>query len=117
MKTSRHSVAIVAALSLAGAMALPAGAFAAPVTQVDAINTEFVPTREQVQAELDVLNRRLEAGREASFYSAEASSDYLEAQRYFTYGLYDEALAYAHSGERAFPSSIPNWVNPATASR
>jgi 1-aminocyclopropane-1-carboxylate deaminase/D-cysteine desulfhydrase-like pyridoxal-dependent ACC family enzyme len=116
MKLSRNSIAILAALSLAGAIALPAAALATPITQVDAITATFVPTREEVQAELATFNRRLQAGREASFYSAKASSEYLEAQRYYQYGLYDEALAHARSGERALPS-IPNWVNPATASR
>ncbi len=116
MKVAKHSVAVVAALSLAGAMALPAAASATPITQVDAINAAFVPTREEVQAELDTLDQRLEAGRKASFYSAKASSEYLEAKRYFEYGLYDEALAHARNGESALPS-IPNWTNPATASR
>jgi hypothetical protein len=115
MKVSKHS-AMVAALALAGAMALPASALATPITQVDAINAQFVPTREQVQAELATLNQRLEAGRKASFYSAEASSEYLEAERYYGFGRYDEAIAHARRGESVLPS-IPNWVSPATASR
>ncbi len=116
MKVSRHAVPIVAALTLAAAATLPLWAFETPINQVQAINAEFVPTKEQVQSELSSLNQRLEAGRMASFYSSEASSEYLAAQRFYEFGLYDEALAHARSGERALPQ-IPNWVEPATASR
>lgn len=116
MKVSKHSVAIVATLSLAGALALPFAAFATPITPVDAINAAFVPTREEVRAELETLNQRLDAGRRASFYSPRASSEYLEARRYYEHGLLDEALAHARSGESALPA-IPNWTGPATASR
>jgi len=109
-------MAIVAGLALAGTTALPGWAFETPNYGVQAISADFVPTSEQVQTELRILNERLEAGREASFYSSEASGEYLEAERYYKFGRYDEALAYAKAGEKALPD-IPNWVRPDTASR
>jgi hypothetical protein len=115
MKVSRHFVAIVAALTLAGATTLPLWAFETPINQVQAINAEFVPTGEQVKSELSSLNRRLEADRMASFYSGEASSEYFAAKRFYEFGRYDEALAHARNAERALPQ-VPNWVQPVSAS-
>jgi hypothetical protein len=114
MKVSKRAVAIAAAVMLAGTSAPRLWAFQTPTNGVQAINADFVPTSEQVQAELTELNERLETGRKASFYSSEASSEYLEAQRYYEYGRFDEALAHARAGESVLPN-IPNW--PESASR
>jgi hypothetical protein len=120
MKISRHPIAIVAALAIAGSATTPLWAFATPVrevqVQVQPIDAEFVPTSERVRSELSRLNQRLEAGRRASFYSGEASSEYLAAERFYEFGRYDEALAHARIAERALPQ-IPNWIEPAIASR
>jgi hypothetical protein len=116
VKVSRRALAIVAGLTLAGTTALPVWAFEPANYGVQAISAEFVPTREQVQAQLKILNDRLETGRKASFYSSEASGEYLEAERYYKFGRYDEALAHAEAGERALPD-VPNWVTSDTASR
>jgi hypothetical protein len=116
VRVSRRAKAIVASLTLAGTTALPVWAFQTPNYGVQAISAEFVPTSEQVQTELRILNDRLEAGRKASFYSSEASGEYLEAERYYKFGRYDEALAHAEAGERALPD-VPNWITPDTAAR
>ena len=116
MKISKHSVAVAALLLLAGTAPLPLWAFDGSAIQAQAIDAEFVPTREQVQGELSNLNHRLEAGQMASFYSGEASDEYLQAERYFQFGRYDEALAHARIAERALPQ-IPNWVTPDSDSR
>lgn len=113
---SRHSIALAAALTLAGVTAIPAGALATSAYQMQTINAEFVPTREQVENELSNLNQRLEGARKASFYSGEAYSEDLEARRYYEFGRYDEALAHARNAEGDLPA-IPNWVNPTTASQ
>ncbi len=115
MKISRHAVAIVAALTIAGAAA-PSQAFQMAVNQVQPINAEFVPTREQVGSELNNLNRILEADRLASFSSGEASTEYIEARRYYQVGRYDEALSHARRAEQALPN-VPNWVTPDTVLR
>jgi len=115
MKISKHAVAIVAALTIAGAAA-SAQAFQTAAKQVQPINAEFVPTREQVGSELDNLNRILQADRLASFSSGEASTEYIEAQRYYQVGRYDEALSHARRAEAALPE-VPNWVRPETVSR
>ena len=62
------------------------------------------------------LNQRLEAAQRASFYSDDAVSEYLAAKRFYEFGRYDEALAHARSAERAL-LQIPNWIEPAIASR
>lgn len=116
MKVLKHAVSIVAALTFAGAATLPVLAFETPGNQVQAINADIVPTREQVQTELTVLHGRLQAAAQASFYSAKASREYLAAQRYYEFGYYEQALAHARIAEAALPR-IPNWVSQARASR
>jgi hypothetical protein len=116
MKIRKQAVSIVAILTLAGTAALPAGAFQSSGYQVQPINAEYVPTQAEVQTELTDLRIRLNYAQESSFYSARASSDYLDAERYYKFGRYDEALEDARDAEKALPT-IPNWVSPATASR
>jgi hypothetical protein len=116
MKVRKHVVSAVAVLTLAGTAALPVGAFEAPSNQTQAINAELVPTQEEVQTELTDLHQRLDAAQRSSFYSAEASSEYLDAQRYYKFGRYDEALDDARDAEKALPP-IPNWVTPTSESR
>lgn len=102
MKVLKHAVSIVAALTFVGAATLPVLAFETPGNQVQAINAEFVPTREQVQTELTLVHGRLQAAEQASFYSAKASREYFAAHRYFEFGFYDQALAHARIARPPF---------------
>jgi hypothetical protein len=116
MKIRKQAVSVVAILTLAGTAALSARAFQGSGYQIQPINAEYVPTQEEVKTELTDLRTRLDYAQKSSFYSAEASSDYLDAERYYKFGRYDEALEDARDAEKALPT-IPNWVTPATASR
>ncbi len=116
MNIRKHAVSMVVVLTLAATAALPAAAFEASSNQTQPINAEFVPTQEEVQIELTSLHERLGDAQRSSFYSAEASSEYLDAQRYFQFGRYDEALDDARMAEKSLPP-IPNWVTPATFAR
>jgi hypothetical protein len=117
MNARNRVVSMTAALLLAGTLAQPAWAFpASPGYQVQPINAEYVPTQQEVETQLTILHERLDAAQKSSFYSAEASNDYLDAQRYYKFGRYDEALDDTRDAEKALPT-IPNWVTPATASR
>ena len=116
MSLRKHAVTFAAVLTLVGTAAIPAGAFQAPSSQTQPINAEFVPTQQEVQTELASLRERIDDAEKSSFYSPEASNEYLDAQRYYKFGRYDEALDDAHVAEKALPP-IPNWQSPDNASR
>jgi hypothetical protein len=116
MSLRKHAVTFAAVLTLVGTAAIPAGAFQAPSNQTQPINAEFVPTQQEVQTELASLRERIDDAEKSSFYSPEASNEYLDAQRYYKFGRYDEALDDAHVAEKALPP-IPNWQSPDNASR
>jgi len=116
MNLRKHAVIVMGVVALAGTAAIPAGAFQAQSNQNQPINAEFVPTQAEVQTELTSLHVRIDDAEKSSFYSAEASREYLDAQRYYKFGRYDEALDDAHVAEKALPP-IPNWVSPANESR
>lgn len=75
-----------------------------------------LPTPDQVQAELNTVGDRLRSDERASFYSPTAESDYLDAEREFKFGQYDQAAAAAQAAAASLPD-IPNWKSSNTTSQ
>jgi type II secretory pathway pseudopilin PulG len=116
MKFFKRATVAIAAISMLGAAAVPVFAFSTPQNQVQAIPAQVVPTAQQAQSALFTLGQRIRAARLAGFTSPTTRSEYLQAQRDFQYGRYDEAMNHANAAAAALPS-VPNWVTEAQLHR
>lgn len=103
-------VAAAAAFTLFG-MPIPAWGQSAkvqPVSTQPPYDAVVLPTPQQVQIELTSVGQRLKDAEMASFYSPIAENDYLEAERMYQFGNYDQAGDEAQAAAATLPE-IPNW--------
>ncbi|MGH7985230.1 MAG: hypothetical protein ACRD4Q_09940 [Candidatus Acidiferrales bacterium] len=116
MRILKKACAVAVAVSMLGAAVVPAFAFSTPQNQVQAVTAQVVPTAQEAQTAILALGHRMHDAELAGFTSPTSQSDYLQAQREFAHGRYDQAVSSANKAQAALPN-IPNWQTEAQISR
>ena len=107
----KPALAAAVAMTLIGVASVPAwcqeSAKVQPASTPPSYDAVVMPAPQEVQMQLASVGQRIEDAERASFYSPSAESDYLQAERMYKIGYYDEAAEEAQAAANALPD-IPN---------
>ena len=99
----------IGALALSAAIPV-APSFAGQASRFQFDDAEVVPTGPEVQQRLEQVAWQLRAAQLASVSPTQAREEYLAAERAYSYGMYDKAMADSNKAAREIPPS-PNWLD------
>jgi len=116
MRVLKNGAAVLAAVCLIATASSSTWGFVSPQNSVQADYAQVVPTQQEVQKQLNQVAQRLRTLQLASVDTRQAQAEYLEAERYYSFGRYIEALNHARAAENALPVT-PNWIDSQTASK